>query len=210
MSRVFVDLGISLDGFVAGPNRGPGNPLGDGGLAIHDWMFATATFRERLCGDPGDGERGLDDDVLAQGFARSGAYVIGRRMFDEGEVCWPEDAPFRAPVFVVTRHARAPWVRNGGTIFHFVTDGLLAALTRAREAAGARDVRIGGGADLVQQAFAAGVVDELTLHVVPLLLGRGLRLFDGVATGDLVLEPNGAAASPRVQHLHYRVRRAAG
>jgi len=209
MSRVFVDLGLSLDGFVAGQNRGPGNPLGDGGLAIHDWMFATATFRERLCGDPGDGERGPDDDVVAQGFARSGAWVIGRRMFDEGEVGWPEDGPFRTPVFVVTRHARAPWVR-GGTTFHFVTDGLLAALTRAREAAGARDVRIGGGADLVQQAFAAGVVDELTLHVAPVLLGRGLRLFDGVPPGDLVLEPNGAAASPRVQHLHFRVRRAAG
>lgn len=209
MSRVFVDLGISLDGFVAGPNRGPGNPLGDGGLAIHDWMFATATFRERLCGDPGDGERGADDDAVAHVFARSGAHVIGRRMFDEGEVGWPEDAPFRTPVFVVTRHARDPWVR-GGTTFHFVTDGLLAALTRAREAAGARDVRIGGGADLVQQAIAAGVVDELTLHVAPLLLGRGLRLFDGVWPGDLVLAPNGAAASTRVQHLHYRVLRAAG
>ncbi|MBL8737437.1 MAG: dihydrofolate reductase family protein [Planctomycetes bacterium] len=209
MSRVFVDLGLSLDGFVAGQNRGPGNPLGDGGLAIHDWMFATATFRERRCGDPGDGERGPDDDAVAQGFARSGAWVIGRRMFDEGEASWPEDAPFRAPVFVVTRHARAPWVR-GGTTFHFVTDGLLAALTRAREAAGARDVRIGGGADLVQQAFAAGVVDELTLHVAPVLLGRGLRLFDGVPPGDLVLEPNGAAVSPRAQHLHFRVRRAAG
>lgn len=210
MSRVFVDLGVSLDGFVAGLNRGPGNPLGDGGLALHDWMFATATFRERLCGEAGSGERGLDDDAVAGVFARAGAYVMGKRMFEEGEVGWPEHAPFRAPVFVVTRHTRAPWVRKGGTTFHFVTEGLLAALAAAREVAAGRDVRVSGGADLVQQAFAAGVVDELTLHVAPVLLGRGLRLFDGVWPAEVALEPNGAAASPRVHHLHYRVCRRAG
>lgn len=210
MSRVFVDIGVSLDGFVAGENRGPGNPLGDGGLALHEWMFATAAFRERLCGDAGAGERSGDDALVRAVFARAGAYVMGKRMFDEGEVAWPEHAPFEAPVFVVTRRSRAPWVRKGGTTFFFVPDGLASALTKARAAAAGKDVRVAGGADVVQQALAAGVVDELTLHVAPLQLGRGLRLFDGVWPAGVVLEPCGSSSSDRVHHLHYRVRNRSG
>lgn len=214
MSRVFVDVGVSLDGFVAGANRGPGNPLGDGGLAVHAWMFATAAFRERHPGvagdDPAGGERGAecaDDDARVRAvFARTGAYVLGKRMFDEGEVAWPEHAPFQAPVFVVTRRPRAPWVRPGGTTFVFVTDGFASALAEARAAAGGKDVRVAGGADVIQQALAAGVVDELTLHVAPVHLGRGLRLFDGVWPTGVALEPCGASASPRVHHLDFRVR----
>lgn len=223
MSRVFVDVGISLDGFVAGSNRGPGNPLGDGGLALHTWMFATAAFRERHPGLAGDGlpddgahreprrDAGADDDALVRAvFARTGAYVLGKRMFDEGEVAWPERAPFQAPVFVVTRRPRAPWVRPGGTTFVFVTDGFASALAQARAAAGGKDVRIGGGADVIQQALAAGVVDELTLHVAPVLLGRGLRLFDGVWPAGVGLVPAGASSSARAHHLHFHVRNAVG
>lgn len=206
MSVVFVDVGVSLDGFLAGPNRGPGNPMGDGGIAIHEWLFATATFRARCLGQHGGGERGADDALVHGVFARAGAYVMGRRMFDEGEVAWPGEAPFRAPVFVVTRHPRAPWVRPGGTTFRFVTDGFASALQQARAAAGGKDVRISGGADVVQQALEAGVVDELVLHVAPLLLGSGLRLFDGLAAAAFALEPTVASASGRVQHLHFRVR----
>ena len=212
MSRVFVDVAVSLDGFVAGANRGPGNPLGDGGLGLHAWMFATAAFHERHGGvvvGPGPGgERGGDDELVRAVFARCGAYVLGKRMFDEGELAWPEHAPFEAPVFVVTRHARAPWARPGGTTFFFVTDGLASALAQAKVAARGKDVRIAGGADVIQQALAAGVVDELTLHVAPVLLGRGLRLFDGVWPADVELVANGASASARVHHLHYRVRNA--
>lgn len=224
MSRVFVDIGVSLDGFVAGPNRGPGNPLGDGGLAMHAWMFATAAFRERHPGvvsvESADGGRSAsaadvdhgeaDDARVRTVFARTGAWVLGKRMFDEGEVAWPERAPFQVPVFVVTRRPRAPWVRPGGTTFFFVTDGFASALAQARAAAAGKDVRIGGGADVVQQALAAGVVDDLTLHVAPVLLGRGLRLFDGVWPAGVELEPCGAAASPRVHHLDFRVRNRVG
>jgi dihydrofolate reductase len=203
MSAVFVDVGVSLDGFVAGPNARPGNPLGDGGLAIHAWMFATATFR-RVHGSDG-GETGPDDDLVQRVFARAGAYVIGRRMFDEGEVAWPEAPPFRAPVFVLTHRTRAPWVRQGGTTFHFVTDGFAAALAHARAAAGARDVRVCGGADVIRQALAAGVVDDFTLHTAPVLLGQGRRLFDGNAP-PVEFAPATAAAGARAHHLHFRVR----
>lgn len=206
MSKVFVDVGLSLDGFLAGPGGRPGHPLGDGGLALHEWMFATAAFAERHGGGDGRGERGPDDDLVRAVFARTGAYVMGRRMFDEGEVGWPEHAPFEAPVFVVTRHSRSPWVRPGGTTFHFVTDGLASAMRQAKAAAGGKDVRVSGGADVIQQAFEDGHVDELTLHLAPVLLGRGLRLFDGMAAVRCLLEPLAATASPRVQHLHFRVR----
>ena len=204
MSKVFVDVGLSLDGFLAGPGRRPGHPLGDGGLAIHEWMFATAAFAERHGADGGRGERGPDDELVRAVFARTGAYVMGRRMFDEGEVGWPEPAPFHAPVFVVTRHPRAPWVRPGGTTFHFVTDGLASAMRQARSVAGDMDVRVSGGADVIQQAFEDGHVDELTLHLAPVLLGQGLRLFDGLAATRCRLEPLAATSSARVQHLHFR------
>ena len=215
MTKVFFDVGVSLDGFVAGPNARPGNPLGDGGLHIHDWMFRTATFRRLLGGDHVDrlgtgrdaGDTGIDDELVKGVFARTGAYVIGRRMFDEGEVGWPEEAPFRAPVFVLTTKAREPWVRKGGTTFHFVTDGFTNALGRAKEAAGGKDVRISGGADAIRQALDAGAVDDFTLHIAPLLLGSrpgtGTRLFDHSL--PLSIEQTSASHSPHVTHVHYRV-----
>lgn len=205
MSKVFIDAGVSLDGYLAGVNRRPGNPLGDGGTSIHQWMFPTATFMQRM-GLPG-GEASDDDAWVKRVFERAGAYVMGRRMFDEGEVGWPEDAPFRAAVFVLTHAAREPWVRKGGTTYHFVTSGIASALERAQAAAGGKDVRISGGADMIRQVIHAGLVDEITLHVAPLLLGSGLRLLDSLGPDDLELEPVEVAGSGRVTHVRYRVLR---
>lgn len=162
MSTVFFDVGLSLDGYMAGPNRGPQNPLGDGGVSIHQGAFKTATFLERV-GATG-GERSPDDRLIQQVFERTGAYVMGRRMFDGGEVSWPENPPFRAPVFVLTHGARPPWVRKGGTTFFFVTDGVASALKQ-------------------------GLVDEFTLRIAPVLLGSGLRLLDQLGAGQLGSSP---------------------
>src|ERR1700730_13380538 len=138
MGKVFVDVGLSLDGYLAGPNRRPGNPLGDGGPTIHNWLFQTATFREILALPPGPPPP--DDLIVKALFDRAGAYVMGRRMFDEGEVGWPENAPFHAPVYVLTHNVRAPWARKGGTTFYFVTDGIMSALDKSKAAAGDKDV----------------------------------------------------------------------
>lgn len=202
--RVFVDVGMSLDGLIAGPNGRPGNPLGDGGMRIHEWLFGLASFREHLQ-MPG-GETGPDDDIVRAILARIGANVMGRRMFDEGEVGWPENAPFHTPVFVLTHTPRDPWVRPGGTTFYFVTDGFDSALEQARRAAGDRDVRISGGAATIQQALRAGVVDELHVHIAPLLMGEGVRLLDGGR--DLpALEIMTVRPSSQATHLSYRALR---
>ena len=202
-SKVFFDVGLSLDGYMAGPNAKPGNPLGDGGPAMHGWVFETASFRE-LFGIPGGDSSSADDALIRRLFSRTGAYVMGRRMFDEGEVGWPENPPFRAPVYVLTHSPREPWVRQGGTTFHFVTDGIESALAQAKAAAGGKDVRISGGADAIRQYIQAGLVDECTLHVAPSLLGAGLRLFDQLAPGELKLETVNATNSKLVTHLDYR------
>jgi dihydrofolate reductase len=133
LSKVFFDVAMSLDGYIAGPNRGPRNPLGDRGTSVHNWMFQTATFR-KLIGMAG-GDTGPDDAVVRAVFERSGAYVMGRHMFEEGEIGWPENAPFHAPVYVLTHTAREPWPRKGGTTFYFVTDGMARALEQAKAAA---------------------------------------------------------------------------
>jgi dihydrofolate reductase len=204
MGKIFVDVGMSLDGLIAGPNGRPGNPLGDGGTRIHEWLFGLASFREHLQ-MPG-GEAGPDDDIVRAILARIGANVMGRRMFDEGEVGWPENAPFHTPVFVLTHEPRDPWVRPGGTTFYFVTDGFDGALEQARRAAGDKDVRISGGAATIQQALRAGVVDELHVHIAPLLMGEGVRLFDGGR--DLpALEIMTVRPASQVTHLSYRVLR---
>jgi dihydrofolate reductase len=204
MSKVFVDLGVSVDGFVAGPNARPGNPLGDGGPLIHRWMYQTAGFVRNL-GLKGKGRTGPDNDIVEAVTARCGSFVMGRRMFDEGEVGWPENAPFHGPVYVLTNDAREPWVRPGGTTFYFVTDGLASTLSQAREAAGEKDVRIAGGADVVRQCLAAGVVDELHLHIAPLLLGKGVKLFDGPLPERSELEVAQVVDSPGVTHVSYRI-----
>jgi dihydrofolate reductase len=203
MGKVFVDVGMSLDGFIAGPNGRPGNPLGDGGTSIHQWLYPLATFHERMDGT--GGKTGPDDAILQAVFARTGAYVMGRRMFDEGEVGWPENAPFRAPVFVVTHQPREPWVRRGGTTFFFVTQGIESALEKAKAVAGDKDIRVSGGANLIQQFVKAGLVDELSIHIAPIVMGQGVRLFDHWAVDDGTLVPAEVIASPSVTHLNYRL-----
>ena len=203
MSKVIVDMGMSLDGFVAGPNAGPENALGDGGMRIHQWVFAVEGWRERqsLKG----GQTNQDDEVDKEAIDHVGAYVMGRRLFDEGEVGWPDPPPFQAPVFVLTNRAREPWVRQGGTTFTFVTDGIQSALEQARAAAGDKDVRIAGGADAIQQFLKAGLIDEIQIHLAPLLLGDGVRLFDQTGPEPVELEGTRVIESPKVTHLRFRV-----
>ena len=205
MSKIFFDVAVSLDGYIAGPNRGPRNPLGDRGISVHDWMFQTAFFR-KMIGLPG-GDAGDDDKVVRAVFERSGAYVMGRHMFEEGEVGWPEEAPFHAPVFVLTHTPREPWPRKGGTTFHFVTDGMKSALEKAKAAARGKDVRISGGAATIRQFLKAGLVDEFTLHVAPVILGAGVSLFDHMLHDDFKAEQTQVIPSRLATHITYRVDR---
>jgi dihydrofolate reductase len=198
MHRTTCQITMSLDGYVAGPEQSLEDPLGRGGEELHGWMFAEPPH-------PADAElrRHLVDDV--------GAYVMGRRMFGGGagpwdetwRGWWGEDPPYHRPVFVLTHHPREPLPMEGGTTFHFVTQGLDAALAQAREAAGDGDVHVAGGAQTVQQVLAAGRLDDLLLHVAPILLGGGERLFEGV--GDPRLEPVETIHSPAATHIRYRV-----
>jgi dihydrofolate reductase len=203
MGKVHVDMSMSLDGFVAGPNASPHNALGDGGHRIQQWLYDVESWRERQSLEGGQSNR--DDEVYKETSSRSGAYVMGRRMFDEGEVGWPDPPPFRAPVFVLTHHAREPWVRQGGTTFTFVTDGIESAVEQAKAAAGDKDVQIAGGANVVQQCVKAGLLDELQIHLAPVLLGDGIRLFERIGPEDVELEGTRVIDSPRVTHLGFRV-----
>ena len=211
MSSVRCQISVSLDGFVAGPNQSLENPLGEGGERLHDWVVATEGWR-RHHGREG-GERGPDSEVAEEASKGVGAHIMGRRMFGGGEGPWDEawtgwwgeEPPFKAPVFVLTHHPRDPLPMKGGTTFTFVTDGIDSALEQARAAAGGKDVAIGGGASAVQQYLAAGLLDELYLHIVPVLLGAGARLLENV--GDAKLEPVEVVASPAVTHVKYRVLR---
>ncbi|HEY6729175.1 MAG TPA: dihydrofolate reductase family protein [Polyangiaceae bacterium] len=205
MSRVFVHVGMSLDGFIAGPKRGPQNPLGDGGTAIHEWMFRQRAFRDTHAPGSG-GDTGPDNQRLQGIIERIGANILGKRMFEEGEANWPEEAPFHTPVFVLTQERRSPWQRPGGTTFHFVNDGIQSALAKAREAAGTKDVRISGGNHTIVQYLNAGFVDELQIALTPVLLGAGVRLFDGIDESKVALTLAEAVASPLgVTHLSYSV-----
>jgi dihydrofolate reductase len=209
MPKVTCQISISLDGFVAGPNQSLDNPIGEGGMRLHQWAFATEAWR-REHGE-GGGEPGPDSEVVEEAVAGVGAYLMGRKMFGGGEGPWNpewkgwrgEDPPYHVPVFVLTHHPRESLPMAGGTTFHFVTDGISAALERAREAAGDGDVAIAGGASAIQQYLAAGLLDELYLHIVPVVLGGGERLLEGV--GDPTFEPVEVVASPAVTHVKYRV-----
>jgi dihydrofolate reductase len=202
-------ISVSLDGFAAGPNQSVEHPLGEGGMRLHEWVFATAAWQEQH-GRQG-GERSVDSEVVEKAISGIGAHIMGRRMFGGGEGewdpgwtgWWGAEPPFHAPVFVLTHHPRAPLEMEGGTTFTFVTDGIESALEQARAAAGGQDVAIAGGASAIQQFLAAGLLDELQLHIVPVLLGAGDRLLEGV--GDLQLEPVEVVASPAVTHVTYRI-----
>jgi dihydrofolate reductase len=213
MTQVFADISISLDGFVAGPNPTLDKPLGEGGERLHEWAFRLASFRERH-GLEG-GERDGDDDFYAESLASTGAVVMGRRMFSGGEGPWEDDPnaggwwgddpPFRVPVFVLTHYPRAPLMKQGGTSFTFVTDGPAAALDQARAAAGDKDVALGGGASVIQQFLKAGHLDELRIHIAPVLLGGGgVRLFEPLGIEPLPLEATRVASSPYATHLTFR------
>ncbi|MER7803086.1 dihydrofolate reductase family protein [Streptomyces parvulus] len=200
---VTADLAITLDGYVAGPNVSRDNPGGDGAERIFDWIHTLASWRERQGMTGGDENR--DSELVREWFDATGAVVMGRTMYDLGEEFWGDNPPFRTPVFVLTHRPRPTLVKEGGTTFHFVTEGIHSALERARAAAGHRNVDIGGGADTVRQYLAAGLVDELQLHVVPVLLGGGLRLFEGLGdAGRRDLEQVGAVETPLATHLKYR------
>ena len=208
MSKVTCQISMSLDGYVAGPNQSLDNPLGEGGERLHDWIVATSTWREQH-GKPG-GERNADAEVAGEVVQNVGAYVMGRKMFggdgpwDESWTgWWGEEPPFHTPVFVLTHHPREPLEMQGGTTYHFVTDGIESALEQARAAAGGKDVTVAGGASAVNQYLAAGLLDELYLHIVPIVLGAGERLLEGV--GHPKLEPVKVVASPAVTHVKYRV-----
>jgi dihydrofolate reductase len=212
MATLTFDITMSLDGFVAGPNPGPDQPLGAGGERLHEWVYGLASWRERH-GEEG-GATNRDSEVVEEHLARTGAVVMGRGMFGGGEGpwgddpwegWWGDDPPFHVPVFVLTHHAREPLPKQGGTTFTFVTDGIESALEQARAAAGDRDVLVAGGADVAQQYLAAGLLDELQIHLVPLLLGGGVRLFDNLGDDRPELECTRVIESPAVTHLRYRV-----
>ncbi|MCC6216181.1 MAG: dihydrofolate reductase family protein [Polyangiaceae bacterium] len=202
--KVFFSVSMSLDGFIA-PGS-PGELMGKQWMELQQWVFPLRYFRERLKLGEG-GEEGRDNDLFRQTFERTGASVMGKRMFDAGERMWPEEAPFHTPVFVVTHERRDPWVRPGGTTFHFVNDGILPALERAREAAGDLDVRIAGGGATILEYLNAGRIDEFSIALSPVLFGSGVRLFEGVDAARVALVPAVAVASPRVTHLTYAVHR---
>ena len=201
MGRVRFDISVSLDGFIAGPNDGVGNGLGDGGEALHEWVLDLESFHERH-GREG-GEPGTDSEILDEAFRGVGAMLMGRRMFDFAVEAWGDEPPFRMPVFVVTHLAGEPVEKEGGTTFRFVTDGIDAALEQAREAAGDEDVSIAGGASVIQQCLQRGAVDEFQLHVVPLTLGGGVRLFDGLGPEQRRFEKTRVVDSPNVTHLKF-------
>ena len=198
MGKVTCDISISVDGFVAGPRQSLDNPLGEGAEdRLHRWMF----------------EEPEANAAELQGITAAGAFIMGRNMFSPGrddwdlewKGWWGDEPPYHRPVFVLTHHPRPVLPMNGGTTFTFVTDGIESALAQAREAAGGGDIAIAGGAHTVNQYLAAGLIDELRLHVAPVLLGAGERLFDGV--GDVTLEPLGVRGTDLVTHLRYRVAR---
>jgi dihydrofolate reductase len=209
MSSVVCQISISLDGFVAGPNQSVDNPIGEGGMRLHEWAFATDSWRAQQGLD--GGQHSADAEVVDEVVQGIGAYIMGRKMFGGGDGPWDEtwtgwwgaDPPYHVPVFVLTHVARAPLPMEGGTTFTFVTDGIESALEQARTSAGEKDVAIAGGASAVRQYLAAGLLDELYLHIVPIVLGEGERLLEGV--GDPVLQPINVVASPGVTHVKYRV-----
>jgi dihydrofolate reductase len=211
MTKVKIDITMSLDGYVAGPNPSVEQPLGEDGERLHEWIVGLASWNESHGGS--GGSSGQDDELVKEDLRSTGAYVMGRGMFGGGEGpwgdepwqgWWGDDPPFHVPVFVVTHHAREPLTLSD-TTFTFVTDGIESALEQAREAAGERDVKVAGGASVDQQCLKAGLVDELQIHVAPLLLGGGTRLFGELDDGALGLQQAQVIESPAVTHLRYSV-----
>jgi dihydrofolate reductase len=199
---------ISLDGYSAGPNQDRDNPVGVGGLALFEWQFATRTFCQ-MHGKEG-GTTGIDNDFAARGFDGIGAWILGRNMFGPVRGTWPDDTwkgwwgdnpPYHTPVFVLTHHPREPIAMSGGTTFHFVTDGIHAALERAVEAAKGKDVRLGGGVSTIRQYLSAGLIDELHWVISPIFLGSGERLFEGIDVPKLGYRCSEHVPTPKTTHV---------
>ena len=213
MTRIRVNsFTISLDGYGAGPNQDLNNPLGVGATELHQWLLPTRTLQRTLFGKEG-GTTGVDDDFAARGFQNVGAWILGRNMFGPIRGDWPDmnwkgwwgdNPPYHVPVFVLTHHARASIEMQGGTTFHFITGGIHEALAKAREAAGAKDVRIGGGADTIRQYLGEGLIDELHIAISPVLLGRGEPLFAGLDLRALGYECAEFVASEKATHVVLR------
>jgi dihydrofolate reductase len=201
--KVFFSVSMSLDGFIAPESSS--ELMGQQWMELQQWVFPTRFFRESLSLGEG-GEEGRDNDIVRETYLRTGSSVMGKRMFDAGERMWPENAPFHTPVFVVTHQQRDPWKRPGGTSFHFVNDGIQSALDQAKLAAGDRDVRISGGGATILEYLNAGLIDEFTIALSPVLFGTGIRLFEGVHAGRMALEPVRSETTQRVTHLTYSVR----
>jgi dihydrofolate reductase len=216
MAKLRLEISTSLDGFVAGPNPTLENPLGEGGELLHEWIFGLASWRAPH-GLEG-GETNADDELFAESLAAQGAVIMGRRMFSGGEGAWEDDPnadawwgddpPFHVPVFVLTHHPRETVVKQGGTTFTFVTDGFESALEQARAAAGDKDVFVAGGASIAQQYLAAGLVEEVQIHIAPVLLGGGTHLFGTLGLdGPRRVEVTRVVSSPSVTHLRFEVPR---
>lgn len=209
MTKVRFVITMSVDGYVAGPNQSPEQGLGEGGEQLHEWVVGLKFFRE-MHGEDG-GEAGVNDDMIRQDFENIGAHIMGRNMFGGGsgewdpewKGWWGDNPPYHHDVFVLTHHPREPLPMEGGTTFYFVTDGIESALKQAKASAGGMDVLVAGGAETAQQYLAAGLVDEVTLHVVPVLLGSGARLLDNL--GSAKLEQVRSVEGPGVTHIKYRV-----
>ena len=211
-SKLKLSITMSLDGYVAGPDQNEENPLGSGGLDLHEWFFPLKAFRE-MHGEQG-GDVNASSAVVEQRLANVGATIMGRNMFgpirgpwrDESwRGWWGENPPFHHPVFVITHHPREPLQMQGGTTFHFVSDGIESALRQAKDAAQGHDVSLAGGASVVNQYLAAGLVDEIDISIAPLILGGGERLFAGLDRGTLKLKQIQAVDAPGVTHLKYEV-----
>jgi len=213
MSKLRCHISISLDGFVAGPNQSEESPLGEGGEQLHDWVVPLAAWRESH--DQQDGEVNESTRVFEEAIENVGAAVMGRNMFgpigagpwgdEQWKGWWGDNPPYHYPVFVLTHHPRDPVEMEGGTTFHFVTDGIESALDQAKQAAGGKDVGLWGGGQVVQQYLAAGLLDELELHVVPIVLGGGAGIFDDLGDAGVKLEQLRAVEGSGVTHVKYRI-----
>ena len=211
MSKLRVEsFTISLDGFGAGPDQDLSNPLGVGGTSLHGWAMSTRTFQKHVFGGDGGSTEGIDEEFVARGFQNFGAWILGRNMFGPVRGPWPDESwrgwwgenpVYHVPVFVLTHHARAPLVMEGGTTFHFVTEGPVVALERAREAAGGKDVRVGGGVNVIQQYLRHRLIDEMHIAISPVLLGSGERLFEGVNLPALGYACTRCESSPLATHV---------
>ena len=203
MNKIIFDSGISLDGYFAGENRSPSNPMGGVSPKIHNWMFNQKAFWDYL-GVDNDKEDGPDGKYIRETIDRTGAFIMGKRMFEEGEASWPEDL-YKADVYVLTHEKREPWVQKGSTTFYFINDGIQSALEKAKKSAKGKDIRIQGGANTIQQFLNAGLIDEFFIHIAPVFLGSGIRLFDGIDKEIYDIQIAEVIESNLTTHMRYKL-----